>query len=120
MDMKASQSALSGLRAESTRQAVSANNVANVNTDGFSPQRVQTEEQAEGGVRVSISQDARALEGRQQANAEASATEERSGTDLVAETTTRIASVAAYEANLKTLQAADDTSGVVIRMGGSE
>lgn len=100
--------AQSGLAAASTTLAVSAHNVANTLTKGFEPQRVEAAEVASGGVRVSISREARELEERSD--------ELPSGTDLVAETTTRIGAAAAYRANLKTIEALDDVSGVVVRL----
>lgn len=48
-------SSVSGIRAATLRLAVSANNVANLNTDGFKASRAVMQEQATGGgVRVHI------------------------------------------------------------------
>ena len=46
--------AISGLRAQSTVLAVSAHNVANVNTDGFKKQRVSMAASPYGGVVASV------------------------------------------------------------------
>lgn len=98
--------AQSGLAAASTALAVSANNVANASSTGFVPSRVESRDEAEGGVRVSISPQARVEAGSE------------SGTDLAQEASGQIAAVATYRANLKTLEAADDTSGVLVKLGG--
>jgi flagellar basal body rod protein FlgC len=60
-------------------------------------------------VKVSISRDARQLERAHEAQA-------NSRTDLVKETATRISAAAAYRANLKTVETADDVSGVVVHL----
>lgn len=101
--------AQSGLNAASTTLAVSAHNVANTLTRNFEPQRVETAEQATGGVKVSISKEARKIE--------EGADELPSGTDLISETATRIGAAGAYRANLKTIEAMDDVTGVVVRLG---
>ena len=87
--------AASGLAAADTELAVSANNVANANTDGFSAASVSAEEQPGGGVKVSIS-----VEALQEANAP-------SNTDLAHEVVSQLLSIAAYRSNLKTLKTAD-------------
>ncbi|MFZ5445188.1 MAG: hypothetical protein ACOZQL_34680 [Myxococcota bacterium] len=106
--IKGPNAAQSGLAAASTTLAVSAHNVANTLTRGFEPQKVAPAELAGGGVTVSISREARKLEERTD--------ELPSGTDLVAETGARIGAAAAYRANLKTIEATDDVTGVVVRL----
>lgn len=48
--------ALSGLRAFETKLSVNANNIANVNTNGFKKSRASMQEAANGGVQVTLSQ----------------------------------------------------------------
>jgi flagellar basal body rod protein FlgC len=99
----------SGLAAAATTLDVSAHNTANALTPNFNPLRADAAEVAGGGVRVSISKDARTLE---KASADAP-----SRTDLVSETATRISASAAYRANLKTIETMDDVSGVLVHLG---
>jgi len=108
-DMKVSTASIaqSGLNAASASLAVSANNVANASSTGFEPSRLEASEAAGGGVQVTISKEARAARAG-----------DASGTDLVEETTRQISAVAAYRANLKSLQAVDDTTGVLLSLGG--
>lgn len=101
--------AQSGLAAAATTLEVSAHNTANALTPNFTPLRADAAENASGGVRVSISRDARELE---KASADAP-----SRTDLVKETATRVSAVAAYRANLKTVEAMDDVTGVLVQLG---
>ena len=48
--------ALSGLESSTTRQAVSAHNVANLNSDGFRPLRAEQSERRGGGSQAMVSQ----------------------------------------------------------------
>lgn len=64
--MTASETARTGMQANTTRQAVSAHNTANINTDGFAKQKTQQQTQISGGVStqvdtVSLSQEAQAI-----------------------------------------------------------
>jgi flagellar hook protein FlgE len=101
MKTSASSVALSGLNAADTALAVSANNVANGASGAFAPSRVHAEAAEAGGVKVSISQDAaRGV-----------------GADYAAEMVAQSRGVATYQANLKTVQAADETAAVAIQLG---
>jgi flagellar hook protein FlgE len=95
LDMKisASAAALSGLTASGAALAVSANNVANAASTDFTPSRVDNESAEGGGVRVSISPQA------------AQGLPSDYATEMVAQSR----AVAAYQANLKTIQASDET-----------
>ena len=81
---------------------------------------------------VTLSRDARTAEGnaleqaraqRQEEAAKARAVakyeaeQKAAAPDVAAETTEQIRAVAAYKANLKTIQAADEVSGVVVELG---
>lgn len=108
MRVNASSVAQSGLAAASTALEVSANNVANGLTEGFKPSSADFSEVEGGGVRVSISSEARA------------APEGASGTDLVDETARQSMAVAAYKANVKSLQTADEVSGVLVSLASQQ
>jgi len=57
MRLDALGAALSGIRSALTRQATSAHNIANVNTDGFQPLRTIEEESAAGGSSARVVRD---------------------------------------------------------------
>jgi len=94
--------AVSGLRAESLRVNVSANNIANVNTEGFKPQDVASQTLAtqqvsnnsysSGGVLATVSP----------------TSIEDQGTDLSFEFTKLIQAESSYRHNIETLKTADD------------
>jgi flagellar basal body rod protein FlgC len=97
--------AQSGISAASASLAVSANNVANGLSKDFVPSRADASDVEGGGVRVSISKEARASVAGE------------SGTDLVDETVRQSIAVAAYRANLKSLQVADEVNGALMGLG---
>lgn len=105
MKISASSVAQSGLNAASATLAVSANNVANALSSDFVPSEAALSDAESGGVQVSISKEARAAS-------------EGGGTDFVDEAVSQLNAVAAYRANLKSLQAVDDTTGVLVTLGG--
>ncbi|MBK7861161.1 MAG: hypothetical protein IPJ65_21625 [Archangiaceae bacterium] len=100
--------AASGLGAASTRLAVSANNVANARTDGFDAARADASELGSGGVRISISPEARAR---------AAGAPPGSSTDLIRETTNQVLSRVALAANLKTLSTAQELDATLMALG---
>ncbi len=96
--------ALSGLKAQQMHLNASAHNTANVNTDGFSRQRVRSSERRTGGVQSSVDtvelspaaqQAAAFLQGPQ------------NNVDFGAETVERLESAAAFSANTRTLRTQD-------------
>jgi flagellar basal-body rod protein FlgC len=105
---------LAALNAFGTKMAVTANNVANVNTDGFKKSRAIIEEDAPGGIKVDITQidspgsiyyetiDGEEIE-RETSNVEL--TEEIPQTTL----TRRY-----FEANLKIIQTQDEMLGTLL------
>ncbi len=101
--------ASSALDAASTRLAVSANNVANARTDGYDAERADASELRGGGVRVSISSEARA-------RAEGAP----SSTDLIQENTHQLLARAAFQANLKTLRTAQELDGALMALGSRD
>jgi len=85
--------ALSGLQAAKTRLNVSANNVANAQTEGFRPSTVQTRAQTGGGVQTTVQ------------------TADTPQVDWVAERVEQISATYAFKANLQSLRVDDDTLG---------
>lgn len=107
----------SAMTAHGTKMAVTANNVANVNTDEFKSSRALIEEgQVPESVRVSISKDETqgplVTESR---NGETVETE-LSNTDIARELTSTIPTQRGYEANARTIRTQDEMLGTVIDM----
>ncbi len=102
MKVSPTSAALSGLDAAGLSLAVSANNVANAGGGAFAPSRVDAEAAEAGGVRVSISQ--AAAKGVQ--------------VDYAQELATQSRAVATYQANLKTIQTAEQTQSALLQLAG--
>jgi len=111
---------LSALQANQFRQDVAANNVANVNTDGFKASTVQTTDAVYindigQGTRVSgtyapprpgpVAMDTASATG---------GTVEQSNTDMITERTSQMGAQNAYSANIAMMRTADDTSQVLM------
>lgn len=94
---------VSALKACGVEVEVTAHNVANVNTDGFSKRKVVPAEGANGEVKAVISR---------------SAAEKTAEVDLVEEISGLIPTQKAYEANLKTIKTRDELTGVLIDLIG--
>lgn len=91
----------SGMRAQSTRLAVSAHDVANVSTDGHEAQRTVLEGRADGGVTASVESEGAPV-------ARDGAGVMLSTTSLSTEAVEQISAQRAFEANVAVLRAADD------------
>ena len=102
--------AYTGLQAANTRLQVSAHNVANSNTDGFDPQRVDQVDLRTGGVRAQVSQPDR---GNPIYMRDGSITE-ASNTDLVTETVDQMQASNAFKANLAALRTSDEMVGSLL------
>lgn len=105
-----SDSNLSALTAMSTRQEVTANNIANVNTDGFKSSSVALETGPGGqGVRVSAIQESSApgavVNGI-----------ETSNTDLAGEMVDMITTGHAFSANAVAIRASEEMTGHLLNM----
>jgi flagellar basal body rod protein FlgC len=109
MSLKSLQNAMSGLEAAERRFNTTANNVANLRSEGFRPSRATNADVESGGVKVSIS--------RAGAEALQSGTLE-SGTNLVNETRESSVAVNAYRANIAAARAAEEIAGVTVSLGG--
>jgi flagellar basal-body rod protein FlgC len=111
MSLKSLQNAMSGLEAAERRFNSTANNVANLRSEGFRPSRATNSEAESGGVKVSIS---RAASEAQQSGTLGS------GTNLVTEARESVLAVNAYRANMVAAQTAADVSGVSVRIGSDQ
>ena len=109
---------ISAISSFSTKMNVTANNIANVNTDGFKKSRTLFKEGQSGGVAPIVDQVdtpgpvKEILEDGETREVEAS------NVDLSEELTGSIATQTAYKANLKTIQTADDMLGSLLDIIG--
>ena len=111
-------STLSALRAFVTKLGVTADNIANVNTDGFKKNRATFQADQNGGVRVEIRRDDSPgfrYEGVE--NGE-KVEKETSNVDLTEEIPNLMVTKRAYQANLKTLETQDEMLGSLLDIVG--
>lgn len=101
------------LRAFGTATAVTANNVANIQSDNFKSSRAVMNEGSDGGVKVSLSMNSGQGPLVTQSNG---TTKELSNTDLATEFTNMISYQSAYGANIKAVQADNEMKGSIINM----
>jgi flagellar hook protein FlgE len=106
---------ISAIQAMETQMDVTANNVANVNTDGFKKSTAVLQEGAQGGVVVSISRPD-TPPGRAAGTTPASQTKQPSNVDLAQEIPGMIPTQRGYEANLKAIEAQNEMLGSVINL----
>ncbi|MBM4280715.1 MAG: hypothetical protein FJ137_08110 [Deltaproteobacteria bacterium] len=102
--------AVTGVQASARVLEVSSHNTANAVTDGFVPLEASMQSLASGGVRVRVS---RGAGGPDAAEALAPTGD---STDLVEEVKDMVVGVAVYRANMKSLRAAADTEGVLLKV----
>lgn len=114
--LSAISSAVSGLQAYSLKTQATANNVANMNTEGFKRDVVTLSNQAPQGVSASVSKDN--SEGAFVAEPTSDGTEmvEQSNTDLVQEMPDLIMEKNGFSANIKTLQTTDQMMETLINL----
>lgn len=120
-----SQGTLSALRAFDIKSQVTANNVANVNTDEFKKSRVDLMEGRAGGVEVSISKPGSPEKGNGALESpplllSGNGTDEKepSNVDIAEEMVNMMTTEKFYSANTKMVQSRDDMLGTVIDMIG--
>ena len=107
-------STVSALRAFVTKLGVTADNIANVNTDGFKKNRAILQEDQNGGVRVEIRRDNSpgfrydAVENGEKVK------KETSNVDLTEEIPELMMTKRAYQANLKTIETQDEMLGSLL------
>ena len=109
---------VSALRAFVTKLGVTADNIANVNTDGFKRKRATLNEDHNGGVRVEINKDdSPGL--RYDAFEDGKKVEkETSNVDLTEEIPNLMLTKRAYQANLKTLDTQEEMLGSLLDIVG--
>ncbi len=106
--------ALSGLTAFAKQIEVSANNVANVNTDGFKKSRTEFVEMEPSGVLPVVQKDNSAGPAVLRDTASGPTQVELSNVDLGEEAVNQIVAQRGFEANLSTLKTADDMLGSIL------
>jgi len=111
-------SAVSAISAFSVKMNVSANNVANVNTDGFKKNRTTLKEGRFGGVEPDIDRVDTPGYTRQASENGLAREVETANVDLTEELSVSITTQSAYKANLKTIQAHDDMLGSLLDIIG--
>jgi flagellar basal-body rod protein FlgC len=107
-------SALSGLVAFEKKIGVTANNVANVNTDGFKKSRVTLEESQPQGVQAKIQQINTPGPLALEQTPEGESLVEKSNVDISEEMANLIVGQRFYEANLRTLKTEDERLGSLL------
>ena len=111
-------STVSALRAFVTKLGVTADNVANVNTDGFKKGRATLHEGQNGAVRVEISRDNSAGFRYDTVENGEKVEKETSNVDLTQEIPDLMLTKRAYQANLKTLETQDEMLGSLLDIVG--
>lgn len=107
-------SALGGLTAQLQKLAVSANNTANANTDGFKKSRVIFEEGQAQGVQARIEQINSPGPLVNEVTAQGEELVEKSNVDLVEEITSLITVKHGLAANIETIKAEDKMLGTLL------
>ena len=97
---------------------VTANNIANSNTDGFKKSRTILKEGNSGGVAPIVDQVDTPGPVKQISEDGVTREVEASNVDLAEELTTSIVTQSAYDANLKTIQTADEMLGSLLDIVG--
>ncbi|MCF6265067.1 MAG: flagellar basal body protein [Desulfuromusa sp.] len=106
---------ISALNALSTKQSVTANNIANSETEDFKKSRTILEEGSNGAVSAKIQP---VNTPGTMINQPDGSIEERSNVDLIQETTGMITTRHAYEANLKALKISTEMEDTVLDLIG--
>jgi flagellar basal body rod protein FlgG len=113
MMLRGASSSVSAITAESIRLDVTADNVANVSTDGYRAKRVTNEATINGGIRARIDQPPPPPPSPTTLEADG---RERvlSNVDVISETSSRVLAQRSFEANLKMLQTSDEMTKSVL------
>lgn len=109
-------SALSGISAYAKQIEVSANNVANVNTDGFKKSHTELVSVGTGGVLPVVRKDDSSGPTVLSDRGRGPTLVELSNVDLAEETVDQIIAQRGFEANVSTLKTADDMLGTILDM----
>ena len=105
---------LSALSAFVTKLGATADNIANVNTDGFKRNRAVMHEDDNGGVRVELSKDQSPGLRYDVIEDGKKVEKETSNVDLAEEITDLMLTKRAYQANLKTIETQDEMLGSLL------
>ena len=111
-------STLSALQAYSTSMRVTADNIANVNTDEFKKSRATMKEGANGGVEVEVSKINTPGHRYQELQGDQMVDKETSNVNLEEEFPDMMVTQRTYEANLKVLQTYDKMLGTMLDILG--
>ena len=109
---------ISALKAFVTKMGVTADNIANVNTDGFKKNRAILKEDQNGGVRVEISRENRSGFRYSGVENDRGVEKEASNVDLAEELPDLMMTKRAYQANLKTIETQDEMLGSLLDIIG--
>jgi len=101
------QSALSGLQAYSLATEATANNIANVNTNGFKKDRVTLSAHPPQGVSATVDKITTTGDYAIESTSQGDQMVEQSNVDIGQEMTSLMINKAAFSANIKSLQASD-------------
>jgi len=112
--LSAINAAVSGLQAYSQKTQATANNVANMNTDGFKRDVVTFSSEVPQGVSTNTSKDLSPGAVVEETTSNGTEMVEQSNTDLATEMTDQVTETNGFSANIKTLQAADEMMGSLI------
>ena len=107
-------SALSGLLAHNKKTEVTANNVANINTDDFKKSRALLQEETNGEVTVDIQKIETPGVPIVYTEGEEKTSTETSNVDYTEETVSMITTSRGFEANLKVIQTEDEMLGSLL------
>jgi len=111
-------SSISALRAHGDKMAVTANNIANVNTDEFKKSRATLNEGSNGDVEVDIERiDSPGHPVSEEINGQ-TVEKELSNVDLAEEIPQTIPTQRGYEANLTTIKTRDEMLGTILDIMG--
>lgn len=102
---------ISGMKAYQRALDSSANNIANVQTGGYQAQVPRFQENENGGVRVEISQESRALAAQDYPNTDINTV------DLATELTNNIQFKAGFELSAKLVKATDEILSSLLDLG---
>ena len=105
---------VSALRAFATKLGVTADNIANVNTDGFKKSRATLQEDRNGSVRVEITRDESPGFIYDQVQNGEDPEKEASNVDLSEEIPDLMITKRAYQANIKAIDAQDEMLGSLL------
>ena len=111
-------STISALRANKTMLGVTANNIANANTDEFKKSRATLKEGANGDVAVDINRVNTPGHRYQELEGDQLVEKESSNVNLEEEVPKMMVTQRTYEANLKVLQTQDNMSGTLLDILG--